>query len=704
MNEYDGKIVIGTVIDKTGFRKGIEDLDKGINSVQSKMDKLTQKALATRDVNGVQMTGVWQLSEKEQAYYDRLARTRDQLIAKKEEELELEEELSRELERQNQSSEEQVNEKNTELSKVAELSAELERMVDDYNLMQNQDIVSDQDIEDAKLLKEEIIKTVKEIEKLTGKKIHIKGITDVKRDVDGIGNGIEKVIKKVGRWGLAIFGIRSAYMFIRQSMSVLSEHNEKLAADIQNIRYALASALQPVIEWIIQLVYKLLQYLAIIIKAFTGRNIFENANKGLKKAVGSAKELKKQLASFDEMNILNKNNGSGGSGGASPSVDLTKLGDEPGWAKFLVKYKEPILAILAGIVATLVAMKLGFKAIKALGIGIAVAGLVYAIEKLLDFLKDPTFENFIGILEGIAIAVAGVAIAIGAWPVAVGAAIALVIIEIVKHFDEIRGLFYKLLDWMDKNVLGTLRKIFGPVGDIIYAPFEFVVTMIKSLFENLFGGIRKIIEGIIDIFKGNFWDGVKKIFGGLGDILMAPFNALLDGVRTVMNRIKDFLQGIYNWIYEKIISPISSKLSSLWNKVKQILGLQSEAEKNANKYNAGGGGYASGGGGGGSYGGGGSVGSRAKGGIFYPSLLPRLAVGGIVNNPGPGVPYNGAIIGERGAEAVVPLTDSQQMQLLGETIGRYITVNAKIPVYVGNRQVAREIRLIQAEDDYAFNR
>ena len=96
-------------------------------------------------------------------------------------------------------------------------------------------------------------------------------------------------------------------------------------------------------------------------------------------------------------------------------------------------------------------------------------------------------------------------------------------------------------------------------------------------------------------------------------------------------------------------------------------------------------------------------GGRAKGGIFYPSLLPKLAVGGIINNPGMGVAYNGAIIGERGAVAVVPLTDSQQMSLLGETIGRYITINATIVNQMNGRVISKELQNIRNEEDFQFN-
>lgn len=83
--------------------------------------------------------------------------------------------------------------------------------------------------------------------------------------------------------------------------------------------------------------------------------------------------------------------------------------------------------------------------------------------------------------------------------------------------------------------------------------------------------------------------------------------------------------------------------------------------------------------------------------------LPRLAVGGIVNMPNRGTMIGGAIAGESGREGVLPLTDTQAMAELGREIGRWININATIPVSVGNRQIAREIRKINAEDDFAYN-
>ena len=86
--------------------------------------------------------------------------------------------------------------------------------------------------------------------------------------------------------------------------------------------------------------------------------------------------------------------------------------------------------------------------------------------------------------------------------------------------------------------------------------------------------------------------------------------------------------------------------------------------------------------------------------------IPRLAKGTILNAPGRGVPVAGgtALAGEAGREAYLPLSDTQLLEELGSTIGKYINLNATIPIYVGNRQIAREIKRINAESDFAFNR
>lgn len=569
----------------------------------------------------------------------------------------------------------------------------------EYQIMQKLGITMDE-IGNKKAfqkLQTEIQKTNNKLIDLNKKQREIDktNYSNIKESLSSIGNGTEKVIKKITRWGLAIFGIRSAYMLIRQAMSTLSQYDEQMATNIEYIRYLLATTLKPVIETIINLVYTLLTYINYITQAWFGINLFANAstkefqkqNKALGSSVKNAKELKNQLAGFDEANILSDNTSSQGGSGGGGQTKLPKFNEVkiPKWLEWIAKNKNTILAVFSGIVAGLIGMKLGLEGIQALGFGVAIAGIVYAIEKIIDFIKDPSFENFTGILEGIAIAVIGIGIAFGNLPLVIAGAIAFIVIEIVKNFDKIKGLFNSAIEWLDKNFLGALNNIFGPIGHLIYMPFETAIKMIKSMFENVFGGIKKIVEGIVMIFKGDFKEGITNILSGFGDILLAPFRALKDGAKTIIDRVIGFFKDAISW-------------------VKKLIGYEdiSIEKANAINYKTGGGGFSSGGGGKGAYGGG-SSGSRAKGGIFYPSKLPKLAVGGIINNPGMGVAYNGAIIGERGAEAVVPLTDSQQMSLLGETIGRYITVNATIINQMNGRVISKELQQIRSQEDFQFN-
>lgn len=87
----------------------------------------------------------------------------------------------------------------------------------------------------------------------------------------------------------------------------------------------------------------------------------------------------------------------------------------------------------------------------------------------------------------------------------------------------------------------------------------------------------------------------------------------------------------------------------------------------------------------------------------FPTI--KLAVGGIINNPGRGVPLMHNVIGgESGPEGVLPLTDEQAMETLGQAIGRHVVVNVTNITKLGNRQIAREQRRINEQSDFAFNR
>lgn len=137
-------------------------------------------------------------------------------------------------------------------------------------------------------------------------------------------------LRKIAKIGLALFSIRTVYsMLSKASNAWLNSDNvvaKQLRANIDYLWRALGSVLAPVIEFITNLVYKLMTLLNGLLGTFFGINMFANATAdstkdtagNLASGAKSAKEIKKQLAGFDEMNILNFNKDSDSGGGATP--------------------------------------------------------------------------------------------------------------------------------------------------------------------------------------------------------------------------------------------------------------------------------------------------------------------------------------------------------------------------------------------------
>lgn len=520
-------------------------------------------------------------------------------------------------------------------------------------------------------------------------------LSGIQKNVDKVGDSVSNVVKKVGRWALAVFGIRSAYMAVRSAMSTLSQYDEQMASNIEYIKYALANTLKPIIEGIINLIVKLLSYVNYIAQAWFGVNLFanssakgfKNAKDNLSKTSKEAKELKKQLAGFDEMNVVSDNSDKGApdSGGATlPSFDLSSMqGEVPEWIKWIADNKDLILSVMAAVTAGLLAWKLGLTGLQSLGIGLAIAGIVLAIQNLIEYLNDPSWDNFGSIIQGIGVAIVGLGVLIGSVPVAVAGAIVLIIGTITKYWEQIKSFFQSGIDWLF-NQSDFIHKIFGDTIGNIYD--YFVRTLQRGLdWLNLtFTSIKKIFDGIITFIKGVFsgdwkkaWEGVKQIFSGIWNWISGSakliLSGLIDKAKTIASTVGDVISGVFKAVVNGILSAIENILNK---PIKTINGLI----KIINKV------------------------PGINIGKLDTFKLPRLAVGGIVNMPGRGVPIGGAITGESGAEGVIPLTDSQAMETLGQAIGRYITINANITNTMNGRVISRELQKINTNNDFAMNR
>ena len=505
------------------------------------------------------------------------------------------------------------------------------------------------DVGDTQKLEAQYSRLSKQLSKLNKKQIEFNqeqanmgklDLSGVQAGIDNVNKGLTKTVKKVTKWGLAIFGVRSAYMAVRSAMGTISQYEDGMKNNIDYIKYALAYTLKPIVEWILNAVVKLLQYVNYIAKAWTGKNLFKtadafkNAQKGAK---GLNKELQKTTASFDEMNVLqDTKSSSGGADIIAPNIDLTGMrGEIPQWLKWIVDNKDLILSVFAGVNVGLLAWKSGLKGIQSLGIGLAIAGVIYGIQSIIKYLQDPSFENFGKIITGIGIAVAGVAIIFGAWPVAVGGAISAIVGLIISNWEKIKEFMLNICKWLEDN--------FVLVGKTI----SDVIKTSLNLFEGLFIGVKQILDGIIRIFKGDFKNGINSAMKGIGNIIISVLNTVINGFNAFILPMRGLIVAA---------GKITGKKWTM-NTIK------------------------------------------------IPRI-PRLAKGGIINQPGRGVPigYGQAIGGENRAEGVIPLTDSQQMALLGETIGKYVKINNVIDVNMDSRRINRILQNSSDRVNFASNK
>lgn len=433
------------------------------------------------------------------------------------------------------------------------------------------------------------------------------------------------------------------------------------------------------------------------------------ASDNIGKASKNAKELKKQLAGFDEMNVLQDNasassggaGGGAGAGGVGGLGDLGAIGDIGDFGleklKGTIEKLNPLTDLFTSLIWGLVGAFGALKALKLLenfglfngtslemlriaaGIGVAIAGIVLAIQGLIKYLKDPSWKNFGTVLQGISIAVIGIGIAIGGLPAIVIGVIALIVATIIKYWDEIKAFLMKGIDWLASQSEWVRNKFGSVIGNI----YDVFITTLKSIlvgFDTTFKGFKQILDGIIQFVKGVFtgnwksaWEGVQKIVGGafvaMKGTAQAALSALLSFATSVAVSIGNGIASIFKSIINGMLSKIQNFMNGPIDSVNRLRDVINKVP-----------------------------------GINLGKLprfnLPRLAMGGIINQPGRGV----AIGGESGREGVIPLTDSQQMELLGEAIGRYITVNASITNTMNGRVISRELQKISNENDFAFNR
>ena len=525
-------------------------------------------------------------------------------------------------------------------------------------------------------------------------------VGQLKDGFNKMSTSVSSSIKHIGRLALGIFSVASAYRLMSSASSTLGQYDEQYATNLEYIRYLIAQAIAPALQYVVNLASTLLSYLNYILNAWFGITLFsKNSAKNFMKAKNSTggiskntEKIKKDLQTtpFDEMNVLSDMSDSGTSGGAGggavvPSIDPSMLqGEIPDWLKWIVDNKDLILAIMAGITAGLLAWKLGLDGIKALGIGLLIAGIVYTIERLLEYLQDPSWENFGKIIQGVGIAIIGLGALIGSVPVAVAGAIVLIVGTIIKYWEQIKSFLQSGIDWL-KGKSEWVHEMFGEVIGNIYDAWVEKLQLILNFFDNTFKNIKSIFDNIIgfirNVFTGNWkgaWENIKNIFAAIWNQIkntfVTIFSLIKNMVVTVAQTTGSIIAGVFKAVVNAVLGTIETVLNAPIRAINSLIGVINDVP-------------------------GINLGTLST---FH---LPRLAKGTILNAPGRGVPVAGgtALAGEAGREAYLPLSDTQLLEELGSTIGKYITINANIPVSMNGRVISRQLQQIKNDREFAYN-
>ena len=309
-------------------------------------------------------------------------------------------------------------------------------------------------------------------------------------------------------------------------------------------------------------------------------------------AAGSAKELKKYIAGFDELNVLPSNGnagsggGAGGGGGGGFDFDLPTydfLGDAVETRVDEIKDKlKPLLVIALAIGAAFAGWKIGKRvtaAIAMLKAGFATFASSGAGQAILSKLASCVagvalqFNAAGGGVKGF-LSVLGMVAKVAAPAVAILVVVIATLKVLIERWNDIKSAvantFGKLkvgerlqalndklnqlgekLGWVDgfwnglKSTIGSLMNFIG----------EVVITVVGSSLIELFNGLVGVLDGVVtavtgvvEVFTG-FAQFLKGVFTGDLDLVKKSFATFGSGISKIFSGVIDGLvNGFTGWV------------------------------------------------------------------------------------------------------------------------------------------------------------
>ena len=390
-------------------------------------------------------------------------------------------------------------------------------------------------------------------------------------------------------FNLVSAGLRSAVSYMGKALQTNAEYTAQLA----KLKGALLTAFQPIYEFalpgllaVLRVLTSIVQVVANVLSFFSGKSASQNAKNAealnkQAKAIGgvgsAAKEAKKQLMGFDEINKLDSTDTDTDAGGSGSGVGTIT----PDFSDFDTgQYKEKIdqlTAYLSGALLAIGAILAFSGANIPLGIALMAAGAV-GLASVVEINWDAMKEQLDGALGGIIAVISPFLLALGAVLAFSGANIALgigLMIAGLAGMALTTNISWDAMSQEMKTEVNNLMVILGgamlvvgailafssaniPVGIALMAIGAFELATAASLNWNAIqDALRGPLGGIVALVSGFLlvlgivlaFTGVQPALGialiaagaaGLVSVTALNWNAILDKCKEVWSGIKQW--------------------------------------------------------------------------------------------------------------------------------------------------------------------
>lgn len=453
--------------------------------------------------------------------------------------------------------------------------------------------------------------------------------------------------------------IASGFKNLVQYSSELNSTFSELKSQTATLKNSLATAFAPIVAEIIPHLSRLVGWLNTAMNTMSqfwavlgGKSTYTRAKKQMVDYAASIKDATKAakgaLATFDDLNVLNKKD-DGNAGGELTGADaFEEVAVDAGFVTALEKVKT-LLEIIAPLALFVGAALLTWKVTDFLAsimrispiLGnvaawlIVIAGTALAIWSYMDMWKNGVdWGGIIGYISGVALVVGALYMLFG--PLVAGMAlivagisgVVLAIKDIIENGMTMENVALLLISAI--GILAGVFMAFGVKAGIVAGIIMSVIGLLAALVT--YGGNgEEALNHLRDTFK-SLGDFVSKVFAG---DMKGAFESLKNAGRSFANFFISVAEGIANG-FIKMVNAVIDAINSLTFDVPEVLQSFVGADKIGPIFNI----------------------------PHWNELkLPRLATGGIVTSS------TLANIGEAGREAVLPLDNhTEWMDKLADRI------------------------------------